>query len=63
VRLLTDPVLRGRVAHLRHEVPAGVDAVLLSHLDSSTSRKITPGTSLSVTLPRQRACRRTTLRS
>jgi L-ascorbate metabolism protein UlaG (beta-lactamase superfamily) len=37
VRLLTDPVLRGRVAHLRRhgcapEVPAGVDAVLLSHL-------------------------------
>jgi L-ascorbate metabolism protein UlaG (beta-lactamase superfamily) len=37
VRLLTDPVLRGRVAHLRRQVaPAGdvgrVDAVLLSHL-------------------------------
>jgi L-ascorbate metabolism protein UlaG (beta-lactamase superfamily) len=37
VRLLTDPVLRGRVAHLRRhgaapEVPERVDAVLLSHL-------------------------------
>jgi L-ascorbate metabolism protein UlaG (beta-lactamase superfamily) len=37
VRLLTDPVLRGRVAHLRRhgpipEAPPRVDAVLLSHL-------------------------------
>jgi L-ascorbate metabolism protein UlaG (beta-lactamase superfamily) len=37
VRLLTDPVLRGRVAHLRRhgdapQVPGRVDAVLLSHL-------------------------------
>jgi L-ascorbate metabolism protein UlaG (beta-lactamase superfamily) len=37
VRLLTDPVLRGRVAHLRRHgpspvAPRGVDAVLLSHL-------------------------------
>jgi L-ascorbate metabolism protein UlaG (beta-lactamase superfamily) len=39
VRLLTDPLLRGRVAHLRRQVPpvqtnlfAGVDAVLISHL-------------------------------
>lgn len=37
VRLLTDPVLRARVAHLRRHgaapaVPAEVDAVLLSHL-------------------------------
>jgi L-ascorbate metabolism protein UlaG (beta-lactamase superfamily) len=37
IRLLTDPVLRGRVAHLRRhgpapEVPARLDAVLLSHL-------------------------------
>jgi L-ascorbate metabolism protein UlaG (beta-lactamase superfamily) len=36
-RLLTDPVLRGRVAHLRREpplpeVPRDVDAVLISHL-------------------------------
>jgi L-ascorbate metabolism protein UlaG (beta-lactamase superfamily) len=38
VRLLTDPVLRGRLAHLRRhgpapaqDVAAGVDAVLLSH--------------------------------
>jgi L-ascorbate metabolism protein UlaG (beta-lactamase superfamily) len=39
VRLLTDPLLRGHVAHLRRRVPpidasafAGVDAVLISHL-------------------------------
>jgi L-ascorbate metabolism protein UlaG (beta-lactamase superfamily) len=38
VRLLTDPLLRRRVAHLRHRAPAGreqlagVDAVLISHL-------------------------------
>ena len=37
VRLLTDPVLRQRVAHLRRhgeapEVPADIDAVLISHL-------------------------------
>jgi L-ascorbate metabolism protein UlaG (beta-lactamase superfamily) len=37
VRLLTDPVLRGRLAHLRRhgpvpDVPGEVDAVLLSHL-------------------------------
>jgi L-ascorbate metabolism protein UlaG (beta-lactamase superfamily) len=37
VRLLTDPVLRRGVAHLRRhgarpEVPTGVDAVLISHL-------------------------------
>ena len=37
VRILTDPVLRARVAHLRRHgapphVPRGVDAVLISHL-------------------------------
>jgi L-ascorbate metabolism protein UlaG (beta-lactamase superfamily) len=39
VRLLTDPLLRGRVAHLRRRVPpvprelfTGIDAVLISHL-------------------------------
>jgi len=39
VRLLTDPLLRGRVAHLRRQVQlvgpavyAGLDAVLISHL-------------------------------
>lgn len=39
VRLLTDPLLRDRVAHLRRQVPplqpavyAGIDAVLVSHL-------------------------------
>lgn len=36
-RLLTDPVLRGRLAHLRRHTPAespptGVDAVLISHV-------------------------------
>jgi L-ascorbate metabolism protein UlaG (beta-lactamase superfamily) len=52
-RLLTDPVLRGRVAQLRRHgpvprLPAGVDAVLLSHLhldhaDRPTLRRIDPG--------------------
>jgi L-ascorbate metabolism protein UlaG (beta-lactamase superfamily) len=39
VRLLTDPLLRGRVVHLRRQTPlldasvtAGIDAVLISHL-------------------------------
>jgi L-ascorbate metabolism protein UlaG (beta-lactamase superfamily) len=39
VRLLTDPLLRGRVAHLRRQTPlldtsvtAGLDAVLISHM-------------------------------
>jgi L-ascorbate metabolism protein UlaG (beta-lactamase superfamily) len=37
LRVLTDPVLRGRVAHLRRRVPVAeppgrLDAVLLSHL-------------------------------
>ena len=37
VRILTDPVLRARVAHLRRHgapprVPRGIDAVLISHL-------------------------------
>jgi L-ascorbate metabolism protein UlaG (beta-lactamase superfamily) len=39
VRLLTDPLLRGRIAHLRRQVPSvdpsvwvGIDAVLISHL-------------------------------
>ncbi len=39
VRLLTDPLLRGRVAHLRRRAPlpdasltAGLDAVLISHM-------------------------------
>jgi L-ascorbate metabolism protein UlaG (beta-lactamase superfamily) len=51
-RLLTDPVLRGRVAHLvRHgpvpPLPTGLDAVLLSHLhrdhaDLPTLRRIEP---------------------
>jgi L-ascorbate metabolism protein UlaG (beta-lactamase superfamily) len=52
VRLLTDPVLRGRVAHLRRhapqpEAPEGVDAVLISHahrdhLDLPTLRGLRP---------------------
>jgi L-ascorbate metabolism protein UlaG (beta-lactamase superfamily) len=51
-RLLTDPVLRGRVGHLLRRgmvppVPAGLDAVLLSHLhrdhaDLPTVRRIDP---------------------
>ena len=39
MRLLTDPLLRGRVAHLRRQTPpidasvtAGIDAVLISHM-------------------------------
>jgi L-ascorbate metabolism protein UlaG (beta-lactamase superfamily) len=52
-RVLTDPVLRRRVAHLvRHgpvpRPPAGIDAVLLSHLhrdhaDVPSLRRIAPG--------------------
>lgn len=52
VRLLTDPVLRGRVAHLRRHAPPvpaprDVDAVLLSHahrdhLDLPTLRALEP---------------------
>jgi L-ascorbate metabolism protein UlaG (beta-lactamase superfamily) len=52
VRLLTDPVLRGRVAHLRrHAPPVGdlgaIDAVLVSHahrdhLDRPTLRALRP---------------------
>jgi L-ascorbate metabolism protein UlaG (beta-lactamase superfamily) len=51
-RLLTDPVLRGRVAHLRRHAPSvppprDVDAVLLSHahrdhLDLPTLRSLNP---------------------
>src|SRR3954471_8694528 len=50
LRVLTDPLLRGRVAHLRRHVPvpalpAGLDAVLLSHLhrdhaDGPTLRRL-----------------------
>jgi L-ascorbate metabolism protein UlaG (beta-lactamase superfamily) len=52
VRLLTDPVLRGRVAHLRRhgpapEVPEDVDAVLVSHLHhdhlDAASMRLIPG--------------------
>jgi L-ascorbate metabolism protein UlaG (beta-lactamase superfamily) len=58
VRLLTDPLLRGRVAHLRRQAPAvdgslttGLDAVLLSHmhrdhLDLASLRLLGPGTGL-----------------
>jgi L-ascorbate metabolism protein UlaG (beta-lactamase superfamily) len=60
-RLLTDPLLRRRVAHLRRRVPvvpdalAGVDAVLLSHahhdhLDLPSLRRLGP--SLPIVAPR-----------
>jgi L-ascorbate metabolism protein UlaG (beta-lactamase superfamily) len=52
-RVLTDPVLRGRVAHLLRDrpaphMPAGLDAVLVSHLhrdhaDMPTLRRVAPG--------------------
>lgn len=60
VRLLTDPVLRGRVAHLRRQVPpvdesvlADLDAVLISHshhdhLDLPSLRRLGPDTPLIV---------------
>jgi L-ascorbate metabolism protein UlaG (beta-lactamase superfamily) len=54
VRVLTDPLLRGRVAHLRRHVPvpeppAALDAVLLSHLhrdhaDRPSLRRLAPTT-------------------
>jgi L-ascorbate metabolism protein UlaG (beta-lactamase superfamily) len=54
VRLLTDPVLRARVAHLRRhapaaEPPARLDAILLSHLhldhaDAPSLKLLAPGT-------------------
>lgn len=61
VRLLTDPVLRNRVAHLRRRVPVdakalrGVDAVLVSHahydhLDLPSLEKL--GKELPVVVPR-----------
>src|SRR4051794_27256581 len=52
-RVLTDPVLRGRVAHLLREgavpaMPTALDAVLVSHLhrdhaDVPTLRRVAPG--------------------
>lgn len=60
MRLLTDPVLRGRIMHIRRhgpvpETPASIDAVLLSHLhfdhlDLPSLRKI--GTETRVVAPR-----------
>jgi L-ascorbate metabolism protein UlaG (beta-lactamase superfamily) len=61
VRLLTDPVLRNRVAHLRRKVPVdakalrGIDAVLVSHahydhLDLPSLEKL--GKKLPVVVPR-----------
>ncbi len=57
-RLLTDPVLRGRVAHLRRHAPtipppSDVDAVVLSHahrdhLDLPTLRALSPAPELIV---------------
>jgi L-ascorbate metabolism protein UlaG (beta-lactamase superfamily) len=65
VRLLTDPLLRARVAHLRRAVPLedaprSVDAVLLSHghydhLDLPSLRKLEPSTR--VVAPRGLAAR------
>ena len=60
VRLLTDPVLRDRVWHLRRRVPlaaadlAGIDAALVSHVhfdhfDLPTLRRL--GTSVTVVVP------------
>jgi L-ascorbate metabolism protein UlaG (beta-lactamase superfamily) len=59
VRLLTDPVLRGRIIHIRRhgpvpETPASIDAVLLSHLhydhlDLPSLRKL--GTDVRVVAP------------
>src|SRR5512146_1693154 len=61
VRLLTDPLLRNRVAHLRRTVPVdaralrGVDAVLVSHahydhLDLPSLERL--GKKLPIVLPR-----------
>jgi L-ascorbate metabolism protein UlaG (beta-lactamase superfamily) len=61
VRLLTDPLLRNRVAHLRRSTPVsartrrGVDAVLISHahydhLDLPSLEKL--GKSIPIVLPR-----------
>src|SRR3990172_3375633 len=61
VRLLTDPLLRNRVAHLRRAVPVdakalrGVDAVLISHahydhLDLPSLEKL--GKKLPIVVPR-----------
>lgn len=61
VRLLTDPVLRGRVAHLRRHAPPAaaprdVDAVLVSHahhdhLDLPTLRALRPPPPLTLVPP------------
>jgi L-ascorbate metabolism protein UlaG (beta-lactamase superfamily) len=58
VRLLTDPVLRSRVGHLRRRVPldtaglAGVDAALLSHVHyDHLDRPSLLGTDVTVVVP------------
>jgi L-ascorbate metabolism protein UlaG (beta-lactamase superfamily) len=67
-RLLTDPVLRGRIAHLRRhaaaaDAPETLDAVLISHvhhdhLDLPTLRRLDPGATLIVPAGAGRAVRR-----
>jgi L-ascorbate metabolism protein UlaG (beta-lactamase superfamily) len=70
VRVLTDPLLRSRVGHLRRQAPPvdprwhrGVDAVLISHahhdhLDVPSLRRLQPGTEVVVPAGVSRVLRR-----